>query len=123
MNIELTKRKSPSQRRAEAAARTERWREKNAGRPDPRLVDRMLLEALLHVLNGSPGTKVDTKLLITETVDAAIAGLRRKGYRTGDARQAVGRRIGDHQSGRCVSAALNEARIWRDLEASRMNTV
>jgi len=116
-------RKSPSQRRADAAARTERWRQQNPGRPDPRLVDRMILEAFLHVLGGSPGLKLDARLLITETVDAAVAGLRRKGYRTGDARQAVARRIGDHQSGRCVRAALEEAVMWQRLEASRMDTV
>ncbi|MEO9787553.1 MAG: hypothetical protein ABJF67_08085 [Aurantimonas coralicida] len=123
MNVALTKRKSPAQRRAEAAARTERWREKNSGRPDPRLVDRMLLEGLFHVLGESPGLKLDARLLITETVDAAVAGLKRKGYRTGNARKAVGRRIEDHQSGHCVRAALGEAAMWRDLEAARMDTV
>ena len=122
MNKPLTKR-SPSQRRAEAAARTERWRQQNAGRPDPRLVDRLLLESLLYVLGESPGMTLDARSLITETVDAAVAGLKRKGVRGRDARQAVGRRIGDHQSGRCVRAALDEAAMWERLEASRMNTV
>jgi hypothetical protein len=123
MNVALTKRKSPSQRRADAAARTERWRQQNAGRPDPRLVDRMILEGLLHTLHASPVMSEEAKRLLSETVDAAIAGLKRKGYRTGDARQAVGRRIGDHQGGRCVRAALDEAAMWTALEASRMNTV
>ncbi|MCC4298420.1 hypothetical protein [Aurantimonas coralicida] len=117
------KRKSPSQKRAEAATRTEQWREKNAGRPDPRLVDRMILEGLFHVLSETPGLRIDARSLITETVDAAVAGLKRKGYRTGDSRQAVGRRIGDHQNGICVRAALSEKAMWRDLEATRMDTV
>ena len=117
------KRKSPAQRRAEAAARTERWRQQNPGRPDPRLVDRMLLEGLFHVLSETPGMTLDAKSLIVETVDAAVAGLKRKGVRGRDARQAVGRRIGDHQSGLCVRAALSEKAMWRDLEAARMNTV
>lgn len=123
MNNSLTKRKSPSQRRAEAAARTERWREKNSGRPDPRLVDRMILEALFHVLSEAPGVSLDVRSLITETVSAAVAGLERKGYRGGASRQAVGRRIGDHQNGLCVRAALSEKAMWRDLEATRMDTV
>ncbi|MDE0925400.1 hypothetical protein [Aurantimonas coralicida] len=123
MNVALTKRKSPAQRRAEAAARTERWREKNSGRPDPRLVDRMLLEGLFHVLGETPGMTLDARSLIVETVDAAVSGLKRKGYRGGASRQAVGRRIGDHQNGTCVRAALSEKAMWRDLEAARMNTV
>lgn len=123
MNNSLTKRKSPSQRRADAAARTERWRQQNAGRPDPRLVDRMILEGLLHTLHASPTMSAEAKRLLSETAEAAIAGLRRKGYRTGDAKQAVGRRIGDHRSGRCVRAALDEAALWVRVEAARMDTV
>jgi len=83
----------------------------------------MLLEGLLHVLGETPGMSLDARSLITETVDAAVAGLKRKGVRGRDARQAVGRRIGDHQSGLCVRAALREKALWRDLEATRMDTV
>ena len=123
MNTTLTRRKSPSQLRAQAAARTQRWRDKHPGRPDPRLVDRILLEALLlRVVDESVVPRQVAAALVASVVEASVEGLRRTGVDPAEAKKAVGRRLGDHRSGLTVKDALTDAAFRRETTASQTHT-
>ncbi|MEX6509153.1 hypothetical protein [Jiella sp. M17.18] len=123
MNSSLTRRKPPSQLRAEAAARTQRWRDLHPGRPDPRAVDRILLQALLlRLVDERIVPREVAAALVASVVEASVEGLRRTGIDPVEARRAVGRRLGAHRGGLTVRDALRDAALRRGDEASRERT-
>ena len=100
------RRMSPAERRARAAARTARWREEHAGRPDTRLVDRLLLQSLLHVLVDGDRMTEETAQALEQTTDTAIAALVASGVKPGAAKRAIGRRIAEHRASKTVARAV-----------------
>lgn len=122
MNFALTNRKSPAQRRAANRERAQRWRDSHTERPDPRLVDRLLLQGLVHTLTDGDVLRPGATEILGETVSAAVAGLCRKGVPVVEAKRAVGRRIGEHKSSPTVRAALSEAARLARLETEKTST-
>ncbi len=105
-------RKSERQVRRERADSTAAWRERTRHRPDPRVVDRALLEAIVVVLVDTQVVPPATAMAIVEqATEAAVLGLTRQGYGEKTSRMRVAKRLGEHHgSGKTsvVKAALTE---------------
>ncbi|HDZ72267.1 MAG TPA: hypothetical protein ENH55_05710 [Aurantimonas coralicida] len=105
-------RKSERQLRRERADSTAAWRERTRHRPEPRVVDRALLEAIVVVLVDKEFVPTATAMAIVEqATEAAVLGLVRQGYSDGTARIRIGKRLTEHHrvgKTSVVKAALRE---------------
>ncbi|HDZ71461.1 MAG TPA: hypothetical protein ENH55_01395 [Aurantimonas coralicida] len=105
-------RKSERQVRRERADSTAAWRERTRHRPDPRVVDRALLEAIVVVLVDTKIVPPATAMAIVEkATEAAVLGLVRQGYGEKTSRARIGKRLGEHhRTGKTsvVKSALRE---------------
>lgn len=108
----LEPRKSERQVRRERADSTAAWRERTRHRPEPRVVDRALLEAIVVVLVDKEIVPTATAMAIVErATEAAVLGLVRQGYSEKTSRVRIGKRLGEHHgTGKTsvVKAALRE---------------
>lgn len=97
------------------AARCAAWREKTAGRPESRVVDRVLMEALWVALADRSVVPEDVaKALMVKVPRLARLGLRRLGYDAELSKGSMAGRMAYHAKtslGSAVKPAL------RDLEA------
>ena len=94
-------------KRIGSARRTARWRENHPEHIDTRLVDRILLEAILTTLtDGKTVPAAVSSKLLPAIIDAAECGLAEKGHRGETVKVAVGRRIRRHADDHVVGRAL-----------------
>ena len=99
-------------KRLQSARRTARWREAHPEHVDTRILDRMLLEAILAVVtDGKTVPAAVSSRLMPAVVDAAEAGLAERGYRGPDIPKAIGQRIRKHSAGRKVGRAISNREL------------
>lgn len=99
-------------KRLQSARRTARWRERHPEHVDTRIVDRILLEAILAVItDGRTVPAAVSSRLMPAVIDAAEIGLAEKGYRGADVTVALGQRIRKHLSGRTVGRAISNREL------------
>lgn len=99
-------------KRIGSARRTARWRQNHPEHVDTRIVDRILLEAILAVVtDGKTVPAAVSSRLMPAVVDAAEAGLAEKGFRGPDVTVALGQRIRKHLHGRIVGRAIRNREL------------
>ena len=85
--------KSERQRRKDGADRCARWRARHADRPDTRITDRAILEALILTIADRELPADVVQRIVTKTANRAGLGLERQGYPVDRAKQAIGDRL------------------------------
>ena len=85
--------KSERQRRKDGADRCARWRARHADRPDTRVTDRAILEALIVTIADKDLPDDVVHRIVTRTVRSAGLGLQRQGYAVEQCQEAVAARL------------------------------